>query len=185
LASEKGRCEQDVRNRFTASYIYQLPFQFTQPLVRGALQGWEASGIVVLQSGFPFTVFANGDIPNTNTGRTRARYLGGQAALSPSKRTVSQWFNTSAFALTAAYTFGNSGRSILDGPGTISVDFSLMKRFFITERQRLQLRAEFFNIPNHANFTYPRNSVGASDFGAISSTTWDNRVIQLALKYIF
>jgi hypothetical protein len=185
VASEKGRCQQDVRNRFTTAYVYQLPFQFHHPFPRNVLQGWGASGVILLQNGFPFTIFAPGDIPNAATGNTRAEQIVGNAALSPSARSVSKWFNTSAFALPAPYTFGNSRRYILDGPGTISVDFALMKLFSITERQQLQFRAEFFNIINHPNFSYPQNYVGAGNFGAISRTQGDNRQIQLALKYTF
>ena len=70
-----------------------------------------------------------------------------------------EWFNTAAFALPAAYTFGNEGRNNMTGPSFKNLDFSAYKNFLFTERMRLQFRAEFFNIFNHPSFGLPDNTV--------------------------
>jgi len=124
-------------------------------------------------------------VTNHAAGSERANYLGGNAALPASARTANQWFNTAAFAQPAPYTFGNTGRTILDGPGTIGCDIAEMKMFPITERQHLQFRAEAFNFINHPFFHYPSNNVSSSNFGVITGTSGDSREIQFVLKYIF
>ena len=82
------------------------------------------------------------------------------------------------------YTFGDEGRNNLIGPGYSDVDFSAFKDFPVTERAKLQFRAEFFNLPNHTNFKNPTNNVQSSAFGGIYSSYFA-REIQLAAKVIF
>ena len=98
--------------------------------------------------------------------------------------TITEWFDTGAFAMPAALDWGDAGRNIIRGPGTINLDFSIFKNFFITENQSLQFRAEFFNITNHTNFDVPNTRFGTSQFGRIFSAG-DSRQIQFAFKYIF
>jgi hypothetical protein len=185
LEAEYGRCEMDSRQRSTTSLVYQLPIHSKRAFLRPFVEGWETSTVIVLQSGFPFTVTAN-DLSNIGASSMRADYIGGNKALPSSQRSPAEWFNTSAFAQPAPLTFGNAGRDILDAPRFRNADLSLMKRFSITERMQAQFRAEFFNVFNHPYFDIPSgNNVSAPGFGSITDTVGDNREIQLGLKLIF
>src|SRR5258707_3198409 len=83
--------------------------------------------------------------------------------------TLQRYFNTAAFAHPPNFQFGNSPRSVLRGPGSSNVDFSAAKTFAIKERFKTELRGEFFNVFNIANFDLPGHTLGNSDFGIISS----------------
>jgi hypothetical protein len=183
LFLEKARSGFDIRRRFTLSYVYEMPFHFRMQAVDAVLGGWQTAGIITLQSGFPVSATVSGDIPNAGTGNTRPNLVGA-ANLDPSQRTIDRWFNTSAFTSPAPFTFGTAGRNIIDAPGSRAFTASLMKAFRITERNRLQFRAEFNNFFNHANFGLPNASFGAAAFGTIRSTN-GARQTQVGLKYIF
>jgi hypothetical protein len=90
----------------------------------------------------------------------------------------------SAFALPALGTFGNLAKGTLRGPGLLNFDMGIFKTFPITERWSLQLRGEFFNAFNRANFNAPGTTVSAGGFGSILSAR-DPRIGQLALKVFF
>ena len=80
---------------------------------------------------------------------------------------MSEWFNTSAFAAPAPGYFGNAGNGIITGPGLINFDVALFKDFLITERHRLQFRAEMFNVLNHTNFRSVDTTFGSGTFGQV------------------
>ena len=101
--------------------------------------------------------------------------------------TIDQWFDPTAFVVIPAnqFRFGNSGRDILIGPGTVNVDASIFKQFNLPwDEQFLQFRAEFFNLPNHANFGQPDARIDQPTAGIIS-TAAPGRKIQFGLKYLF
>jgi hypothetical protein len=101
-------------------------------------------------------------------------------------QSTTEWFNIAAFAAQPLYTLGNVGRNTMYGPPMKDLDFSAFKDFQLREHIALQFRAEVFNILNHPNFGMPGNSLGASNFGVISSTgNYLPRNIQLALKLLF
>jgi hypothetical protein len=103
----------------------------------------------------------------------------------PSGADKTQWFNTAAFQRAALGTFGNVGRNSLRGPGYASLDIALFRNIPITERFRLQFRAESFNLLNRANFNNPNATVTAGvNFGKIQSAL-DPRVFQFGLKLLF
>jgi hypothetical protein len=83
------------------------------------------------------------------------------------------------------YTFGNLGRNALRGPGFKNFDLGVFKNFFITERVRLQYRAEAFNAFNHVNFSNPGGSFGTPNFGRSTGTQNNQRSIQMGLKLYF
>jgi len=184
LLAEKGRSAFDVRQRFTLSFVYELPLRSRSRALNLVVGGWQAAGIATLQTGFPTTVTVGGDIPNAGTGSTRGN-LNGVGNLPNSERTLERWFNTAAFSRPLAFTFGTSSRTNIDRPGTRAFDFSAQKFFAITERWRLQFRAEFFNFFNHPNFGSPGTGVdNPAAFGVIRSAM-GGREGQLALKLIF
>ncbi len=100
---------------------------------------------------------------------------------------LAEWFNTANYAAPAADTFGNAGRTDGYGPGLINMDLSILKEFRITERHRLEFRAEMLNFLNHANFGEPNVSQGNAAFGQITSLYAGNqsRIVQFGLHYKF
>ncbi len=101
-----------------------------------------------------------------------------------SNRTPDHFFNTAAFALQPAGQFGNARRDTIRGPNFYQFDASLIKAARLTERQQIEFRAEFFNLPNHTNFKLPNRIFGTPDFGQVFSA-YDSREIQFGLKYSF
>jgi hypothetical protein len=99
---------------------------------------------------------------------------------------LNRYFDISAFTQPAPFTFGNVSRTLPDvrGPGTINVALSIIKNIPITERFRLQFRAEAFNAFNNVNFSNPGTGFGSTNFGVISSAG-AGRIVQLALKLYF
>ncbi len=196
----------DVRHRFTFSSIYELPFGLGKRwanqtgLVNGLVGGWELTVIMSWQTGFPNTPAAGFDAANVGTGVARPdRLCNGN--LPDGKRTVEHWFDTSCFTddfLTADFNsghprFGNSGRSVIEGPGYQNWDFGLLKDFHLSERFKLQFRAEFFNSFNQAAFADfgPENSysrlntnVSSPAFGRIGAAG-EPRDIQFGLKFLW
>jgi hypothetical protein len=175
-----------------ATWIYDLPFlKSNTTFVGKTLGGWELSGDLALQSGFPFSVGANGD-PLGNGTNT----IGGAeyADVAPScntrgNRSFTQFFNTSCFSQpTAATLAGTAARGIIEGPGLDNLDFALMKNGRIAEKWghdfTYQLRGEFFNALNHPSFTGLSTTVTNSNFGAVTGAT-TQREVQLGLKILF
>jgi hypothetical protein len=177
LDAEWGRSSFDVRHRFSVSFSYDLPFQFT------------VAGIVAMQSGRPFTVALLPEVDNSNTGRSslgfgandRPNVSGSAAVNNPGPN---QWFNTAAFSMPAFGTFGNAGRNLLEGPGYQNVNVAVLKQISLPGRSRLQLRAEAFNLLNRTNFDLPDNFFGSSTFGRILSAGAP-RHIQFGARLMF
>jgi hypothetical protein len=185
LRLERAVSDFDYRQRLSVGYVYDLPFGRLASSNRAArflLSGWETSGIVTLQSGSPFTVRSGRDIANTGSGSQRPDRISDGRIDNP---TIDRWFDTSAFLLNAPYTFGNSGRNILYSDGLSTWDVSLMRRFALREGMNLQLRGEFFNVLNHADFGRPNTTLTSGSFGMVFGTRNDPRIGQVALKLIF
>ena len=101
-------------------------------------------------------------------------------------QSIGEWFNTAAFAIPSTPAYGNAGRDILRGPGTVNLDFSLSKSipWGSVEKRRLQIRAEFFNGLNHTNFGLPQNSIDSPAFGTVT-TAAPAREIQIGARLEF
>jgi outer membrane receptor protein involved in Fe transport len=186
---EKGVPLYDRRQRFTFNAVYQMPFGKGRHFlnaggVRDALLGgWDIAAITSVQSGQPLTATASGDRMNVGVSNTtRAQYLGGSVAVD--NPGLNQWFNTSVFGLPALYTPGNLGRGTFTGPSSRSVDVALYKTFRIGERYRVQLRGEFFNLPNHPILGNPGLTLATNTFGVITSASGE-REGQVAVKFTF
>ena len=198
-AFETGPSDFDHRHRLVASYVWGLPrLAGMNSFVRSALGGWEWTGIYSVTSGNALTILAGTDQSKTNLGGDRADFIGspsqyGGAAPAGSRTpcTGSQacvpWLNTSLFAKPTVGTFGNTGKNIFRGPTHWNVDMGLIKNFYPVsshENFSVQLRGEFFNLFNHAQFNDPSTSRSDSNFGGIRGAG-DPRIIQLALKLFF
>jgi hypothetical protein len=105
----------------------------------------------------------------------------------PGSPSISEWFNTAAFASPPAYVFGNAGRTFGAGPGAISLDASLLKDFPVRERVVAQFRIEALNVLNHPDFANPNTVFGNGTFGQITSLVSGNqaRILQLGLHIGF
>ena len=195
LRAERGPTEFDIRHRFVASYIWELPFGRGRRYGDGwnramdfAFGGWQVTGIHVLQSGFALTATLGGSSVLNLGGERRARpNLIGNPELPESERTVARWFNTNAFEPAfspSPQAFGNAGVGIMRGPGLANFDFTLAKNFNVGERRYFQFRTELFNAFNHANFGPPNIARESSGFGQIL-TAGNGRIIQFGLKFYF
>ena len=195
LQSEYGRAALDRRHVFTASYVYELPFKFTNGFAHAVLGGWQLSGIFTAQTGLPFTATTSAFDP-AGLGFIPALIAGGRPnqICDPNEggaQTQQQWFNTSCFTpnpLSSSTTIpnvpGNAGRSTIDGPPTTRLDLTVSKNFRFGEedRYRLQLRGESFNTFNTTNFRAIQTNVTSAAFGQVT-TVRDPRIIQLGVKF--
>jgi hypothetical protein len=150
------------------------------------LGGWQTTGIFTLQSGTPFSALMSTDVPNTvDGGVLRPEATSKNGNLPRGQRNVNRWFDTSAFTLPAAFTYGNAGRNTLIGPGLGNLDWGFYKNFRLKEQLHLQFRSEFFNLTNTAHFGLPNQYVNLPGAGAITYLVAPPREIQLALKLLF
>jgi hypothetical protein len=197
LRLDRGLSPHDVRSRFVYSYVYELPFgkgkQFLGNAPRALdllLAGWQTNGVASLQTGRHFTFGNSFDVSNTGTSNARANVLR-DPTLSADQRSLQRWFDTSAVALPAPWTYGNAGRNTGLGPGQVNFDMSFFKNIVLTESKgnfrpdTLQFRAEFFNIFNHPQFDIPNRLVGTPQFGTITGVVNSQRQVQFSLKLLF
>lgn len=185
LAADKARADFDIRQRFIASFLYEVPGP-RSGWSRWILGGWQANGIFSAQTGSPFTVTSGQDRALSGTGTQRANLVGDPHLDTGRSRSdlITQFFDPAAFALPALGTYGNAGRNLLSGPGSWNLDFALFKGFSITETMKLNFRWEMFNALNHANLGTPRSNISAANPGRIDSAS-DARVMQMGLRLAF
>ncbi len=190
--ADRGNSGFDIRHRFTHSMNYSLPFgkgrkwSMGSRLADALIGGWDANGILTLQTGLPFTPVLGTSVSNAGGSRPD-RFKSGTL----DNPTPNLWFDTSfnttgaAWGIPAQFTFGNGGRNILYGPGRVNLDGSLFKDFSPAERWRVQFRAEFFNLFNTPQFDLPNTAVGTPAAGTITRTIGNSRQVQLGLRLSF
>ncbi len=190
----------DVRHAFTSNAIYQLPFgpgrRFlnTRKFIGQVLGGWELSGIATANSGLPVNITisrSRNSLPDGNNSAQRPNLVTG-VSLYPAHQTIDNWFNPATFATPAPGTRGNLGRNVGRGPGWYEIDTALQKAFALTERFRLEFRAEAFNLLNHPAYASPASNVSSGSFGLITNVlntgavgTGTPRRIQMMLRLHF
>jgi hypothetical protein len=180
---ERGNCGWDHRQVFNTSIVAT-----SAGLGSGALKfvtsGWTLSPIGSLYTGSPIQLSDGGkDISLSGQLLDRPNVVS-PSTVYPATRTLGAWFNASAFAVQPAGTFGDLGRNAVYGPGAINWDMALYRTFTVKERWRLNFKAEFFNIMNHANWSNPTTSNTSSTFGEITSFG-SPRNIQFSTKLLF
>ncbi len=180
----------DISRRLVASYVYELPFghgkQFLSHGIASWIFGnWQTTGVFSTQTGTPVSIGAACTFSGaTGYGCYADRLRDGN--LPSDQRSMNKWFDTTAYASPAPYSFGNGSRTEPDlrNPGTISFD-SVMSRWQpIHERLRLQFRAELYNILNHPNLGAPSAGITSSTYGQIASKS-GNRTVTMALRLEF
>ena len=184
---DRGNSE-SVRGRVAyVSATYDLPFgpgkkAFTSGPGAFLFGGWQLATITQLRSGTPFSVTFSPTQPGWIANRANVV----SNSFYPDTQSIGGWFNPSAFAIPTVYTFGNSARNMLWGPGQVVVDMSVLKDIPIRERVKVQFRAEAFNLPNHPSFNNPAANISVpGTVGRVTSTSVANRALQFGLKVLF
>ena len=185
LRAERGNSIIDLRHRLTVSYLYELPFGKGKAMLNrgGVLDfvagGWQTNGILTVQTGQPFSPVLQ--TSTTNGTGSRPDVVGKVTY----PRTLQRWFDPSAYATPAPYTYGNASRNSLFGPGRSNWDMSLFKNFVIHDQMRFEFRAEAFNVFNHPQFGLPNQSIGNAQVGSITSTVGNPRQLQMGIRFQF
>jgi len=195
LAAERGNSDFDIRHRGVVNFIYEPNVgkgraHLNEGFVGRILEGWSITGLVSAQTGHPYDIFGNRDSNHTGLS-ARATIIGNPSQ--PAR--VDETFTgpaLSAFELTPYDQQPNLSKNFFYGPNEVNVDSALLKNTSITERAKLQLRFEFYNLFNHTQFGQPGNALAApGTFGVSTSTltrpdgTTSARQIQVAAKIIF
>jgi len=111
--------------------------------------------------------------------------LTGEKIFPSGTRNSTTWVNPKAFVAPPAYTYGNSGRNSVYGPGMQTLDLGLVREFSVAEKARFEARAEFFNALNHTNLGTPNRFVNTASFGSITEVSTPGREIQLSGRITF
>ena len=176
LNAFRGSSNFDQRHVFNLGYVYDLPFFKNPGLTHRFLGGWEWSGITLIQTGTPFTVYNAGGngIPGDTAGVANSVATSGSSwpdLVGDPRARVQQiaglpfgplLFNPSAFVAPRGLTFGDAGRNILTNPRRTNFDMALLKHFSITESKYFEFRAEAFNIFNHTEFSWLGGDAGSA-----------------------
>jgi hypothetical protein len=155
--------------------------------LRAIAGGWQHNFIFTAESGPPLTITSgvSNDLQGLNTDYADLTGVPWQISGGRSKDAeIQAWFNTAAFKSNAVGTQGTGGKNQVWGPGLWNLDYSLFKTFMLTERFKLQVRGESFNILNHANLG-PPNTIATSPQFAQITTASAPRILQLGLKLVF
>lgn len=197
----RGLSSTDITHNFVASYIWAIPFDRAfKGAPKRLTQGWQVQGITRFSTGFPIGMGqSNGDVSLTGSpGIDMPNRVGPVVIVNPRKVNTACpgydptipgsgtgcYFLPSAFALnTTPGTFGTANRRFFHGPGFNNTDFGLLKRTAIRESLAFEMRVEFFNIFNHAQFNNPGGNISDSgSFGIITSAR-DPRIGQISAKF--
>jgi len=199
-----GRSDFDVGQRFVTSFVYDLPIGRGKRFGTGmnkALNtvagGWQTTGIVTFQQGFPMSITAGDTTGLLDTFGTNRADINPSAAAGGFSKGLNEYINTAEFSQPAPNTLGNSGRNIVRMPGINNWDIGLLKNVPFSERANLQLRIETFNTFNHPQFnpdpstaafagggTTVVNNVNAKNFGKVTGAA-PGRIVQLGAKISF
>jgi hypothetical protein len=192
----------DRTHNFQMYGVYSLPFGKGQRYANNSMIGhvignWQLNGLFSKYTGTPFTVASAGTSLNAANGTQTADQVKAEVAIPGGVGRGNSYFDPYAFAPVTAVRFGNSGRNILRGPGTTNMDASIFRNFAITERFKLQFRAEAFNISNTPSFNNPgatvtsatRNAAGEittlGGYTEITGAALTERQFRFALKVMF
>ena len=186
--AERASANIDMTQSFTSSFTWQLPFGKDRAVgsnwgsaADAILGGWQVGGLVSLRTGFPFEVTFPGDPQNSGT-TNRGDRVGSGVLSNP---TIDNWFDQSAFVVSAPGVYGTNGRNVLRGPGGKNFDFMLGKRFRMPwEGHTVQFRFEAFNFTNTPQFGQPAGGMLRAATGTINRAG-EPRRIQFGLKYLF
>ena len=178
--ADRAVADFDLRHNFITSLLYEEP-RLSNRVVNQLFGHWQLGTLLSVHTGFPFTPTSGVDNSLTGVRQDRPNVIG-DPYVRNTKTNV--WVTPAAFVPNPAGTFGNAGYNSLRGAGFVDVDASLTRSFRVTEKQRFELRFEFFNVLNHTNFNFPVSNLSSAAFGKIQSAA-DPRILQFAAKYTF
>ena len=211
INASRGLADFDRTHRLAFTYVYDLPFfSGASGFKKAALANWSVSGVTIIQSGTPFSIIDSaagtgflgaGSTPLLSASLAPGATLDQGLTHGDIHQRLNGFVNVNAFTPApllyptqcasdpnfCTTDFGGLGRNIYRGPYQQNWDFSLIKRFMLTEHQDLRFTADFFNLWNHANFASPAftDVESPSNFGQITSTKGTPRLIQFSLRYAF
>jgi hypothetical protein len=202
LDHDRGLSAFHARHNFTANASWDIPASANLGRVTGALLGgWQLNGIATLRTGHPFTVELgfnrSGNLNTTGFSRHERPDLKPGCSPNPVLGGWERYWDVNCFQLPAVNTRGNLGRNTLIGPGLVSIDASLVKRFSVGGPRTLEVKIEAFNLPNRPNFAIPSGRIAftgvavdgspviAPTWGRITSTVTTSRQIQVGAKLTF
>jgi hypothetical protein len=179
-ALDRGNCDVDRRQLFNMTAVAATP-QFANAKVRAIATGWRISGIYRWLSGSWLTITSGQDRTLSGVANQRPQ----QVLPNPyGDRSLTNFLNPAAFAQPALGTLGNMATGNIEGPSTWQLDMAISRVFQVRERQRLEVRAEGYNVPNSLRPGNPVTNLSSNIFGQINTAS-DPRIMQFALKYIF
>ena len=191
LKGEYGLSSFDQRNKFTADYLWELPFGhekrwLTGPgIARDVLGDWQWSGDWTIASGFPFTPRILGSFTDVNSGvNGTLRPNLTDEPVSLSNPTIAEWFNVGAFVIPPTGQYGNAGRNSIEGPGEVVFDMAMTKVFPLKESRMFEVRMSATNIFNHPAYTTIDTVVNSPTFGRVISVGAMRSVLMTA-RYRF
>jgi Carboxypeptidase regulatory-like domain len=194
-----GLSNYDARHRFVFNYVWDLPIPKYGGFKGKLLDGWEASGILTFQSGFPIRITSQDDIEELDTTfdfeapgqpnyNTNAGFTPGHFVKQDIRKNGGFVFDPNEFtnSTVAPGTIGDAPRSICCGPGTNNWDMSFSKATALAERLKMEFRVDIFNVWNHAQFYTVDGNISnqGSTFGQVLHVR-DPRLVQFALKFKF
>jgi hypothetical protein len=190
LRGERDSSTGDIPNVFATSATWKLPVGPGHSLhpsgVWGVLaNGWQVTGIVLLQSGLPFAVTQSTNFNAFAGFGVQRPNVVASVDLPADQRSPLKWFNTAAFQTAPQFTLGSASRNPVRGPHYRDGDIAFIKHTALREPVDLEFRAEIFNLTNTPAFAQPNGVLGNPAFGTIISTAADPRVIQFGLKLNF
>jgi hypothetical protein len=178
-----GNCSQDRRQIFNSTMVATIP-AFSSGALRAVASDWTFSTSFSARSGQPLNVTVGSDQALNGFSSQRAN----QVLENPygDRSSLNSYINTSAFAIPALGAFGNVGQGSLVGPGYWDWSQAVSRQFQIREGQKLEFRAEAFNVTNSLRRANPGTSLSnANTFGRILNSNNGPRIMQFALKYVF
>ncbi len=179
----------DVTHNFVASYTWAIPFDRAfGTLPKRLTQGWNVAGISRFSTGFPISLSQVGDVSLFGSGGTDVPDVIAPVVTQNPRNAgpngPNTYFLPSSFISGPVGNFGDANRRFFHGPGIINTDFGMMKRIPITESMAVELKGEFFNIFNHANFNNPDGAFGTGLFGVVTSAG-PGRIGQVSAKFFW
>ena len=188
--ADRGNCNSDRRHLLNVTAVAETP-SFGGRTMRAVASGWRLGGVYRWSTGIPITVIAGTDRALNGINNQRVNQVLANPYGDKSGRALTGFLNPAAFALPDLGTVGNVGRNSVYGPGTWSFDTALSRSFRIRESQRLEVRAEAYNLTNSFRPSLVTQGQGLTTASFASNTfgqvraALDPRILQFALKYVF
>jgi hypothetical protein len=180
---DRGNCVLDRRHLLNLTAVVASPV-FANPTLRALGTGWRLSGIYKMSSGSPLGINIGDDRALSGTDGQRPNQILGNVFEDRSAGPYEYYLNRDAFAMPALGTYGNMGNNVIAGPGTWDFDMAISRVFNFRESDRLEFRAEAYNVTNSFRPTNPETDITSGQFGQLRGSR-SPRIMQFALKYVF